>query len=48
MGSLDIAFGVLGQQLYDGSMASLHSESTTPETKMNASPGGCSSVHALS
>jgi len=26
------AIGVLGQQLYDGSMASLHSEATTPET----------------
>ncbi|HEY2378591.1 MAG TPA: MFS transporter [Gemmatimonadaceae bacterium] len=26
------AIGVIGQQLYDGSMASLHSEATTPET----------------
>ncbi|HEY7234354.1 MAG TPA: MFS transporter [Gemmatimonadaceae bacterium] len=26
------AIGVVGQQLYDGSMASLHSEATTPET----------------
>jgi len=29
---LGFAIGVVGQQLYDGSMASLHSEATTPET----------------
>jgi hypothetical protein len=29
---IGFAIGVIGQQLYDGSMASLHSESTTPET----------------
>jgi hypothetical protein len=29
---IGFAIGVIGQQLYDGSMASLHSEATTPET----------------
>ena len=29
---IGFAIGVVGQQLYDGSMASLHSEATTPET----------------
>jgi hypothetical protein len=29
---LGFAIGVIGQQLYDGSMASLHSEATTPDT----------------
>jgi hypothetical protein len=29
---LGFAIGVVGQQLYDGSMASLHSEATTPDT----------------
>ena len=29
---IGFAIGVVGQQLYDGSMASLHSEATTPDT----------------